>query len=178
MSKEKGFSSLEGADNSYPFARRASRDPDLTDDFRRANARKYSRSDRAHVAKVAQESDPEDMKDVFDPRSATWASILSKAALIAPPRIGEGVEGLGDTFLNAALEKATMRLASLSGYSSDEAMKEIMTRLRENRVARKSAVSCVRFLRDVDPEWLLACPDCGESNEPGWETCDYCLKPR
>ena len=84
----------------------------------------------------------------------------------------------GDPLLDAALEKATHILRNDTGLDDATIRGELLARLMQNRLARTSALSAVRFCADANGSWFTECEECGAENDPLWDVCSRCEAPR
>ena len=109
--------------------------------------------------------------DIIKPEN-TWSGLLRQSNTISPP-VFTSKRTLGNEILDYALQKSVNQVQFVA-LPEDEIKDKIFRTLKQNRVAKKSALSTVRFLRDVNGSLFVDCPECDYENEPGWIYCANC----
>lgn len=99
-----------------------------------------------------------------------WSELVKLSQNASPPDF-QGLS-LGDRLFDFALDKATRNLSSELSMSFVIVKKRIIAELKNNRVAKQNATSTIRFLRDVNSDLFLNCPNCGQENDEEWKICD------
>jgi hypothetical protein len=84
----------------------------------------------------------------------------------------------GDSLLDAAFAKCVSSLQQGSGLDFQDVRREAISRFASDSMAQRSAAAAVRFFRDASDDWFTECGECGHDNEPPWEFCEECGKPR
>jgi hypothetical protein len=102
----------------------------------------------------------------------SWMDIVQFSKNISMPVISNN--SLGNEVLDAALDKKVKELQGVLGISSDEIRAKLISELKSDFVAKKSAISTARFLRDFGFDFFLECPECSFINEPDWDICTSC----
>lgn len=119
------------------------------------------------------ESVEENKSNVAEPEpEKTWNGLLRQANNVPPPVISRKPT-LGNAILDYALRKSVEQVEFV-GLPRNEIQDKILKELYCNRVAKKTAVSTIRFLRDINSSLFTDCPECDYENEPGWLICDNC----
>lgn len=105
--------------------------------------------------------------------SNNWESIMSHANKTPAP-IFSKKDSLGDIVLDFALNKSASQLSSQIDIPFITAKRELINKLKSNRIACRNSASSIRFLRHFDSSEFTECPNCGTDNIFGWEICASC----
>lgn len=102
-----------------------------------------------------------------------WVDLIAMAKQAKSPDFSQNT--LGDDLLNFGLEKCARSLSKIiNELSFKEAKQRIIKELKSDRVASNNAESTLRFLRNVNVDIFLVCPECGYENAFDWEFCEQC----
>jgi hypothetical protein len=104
--------------------------------------------------------------------STTWLDIIKAADKTSVPAISG--KSLGNDILDTALEKASRNMAAELSIPHSVVKRKLIDTLRQDRVARRTEISTIRFLRDASSSLFTECPECGFENEPEWDRCENC----
>jgi hypothetical protein len=96
---------------------------------------------------------------------STWAALISLGNQIPPPTFIKQANAtkssaknnryaLGHEILNTAMAKAVDALSGETGWSKNALSEILYNKLKENLVAKKSALSTIRFFRDANSDLL------------------------
>ena len=110
-------------------------------------------------------------QDDIKPESS-WSGLITQSSKLPPPIFNKN-KTLGSNVLDYALQKSIDQVQFVA-LSEENIKNKIFQALKQNRVAKKSAISSVRFLRDVNGSLFVDCPECDYENEPGWVRCENC----
>jgi len=106
-----------------------------------------------------------------------WVSMINMAkSMEVPPPDFSVNNKLGHKLLDHALEKCARTISEEIAIPHREVAARVYSELQNSRIAKKQAVSIIRFLRDIGSEIFLECPECGFVNSPDWEICKNCGK--
>ena len=117
-------------------------------------------------------TNPKQLPEVLeDPKTknitvhTTWAALISLGNQIPPPTFKKQANAtkssaknnrytLGHDVLNTAMDKAVGALSGETGWSKNALYEILYNKLKDNLVAKKSALSTIRFFRDANPDLL------------------------
>jgi hypothetical protein len=129
------------------------------------------------VGDISEESDEDETQpEEKDNLPNNWVDIihLVKSSNIPPPIFSGSSVNLGNKLLDHALERSARNISDETNIPFREVQARIVSELRSNRVAKGSAISTIRFLREASADLFLVCPECGYENELDWEICKNC----
>jgi hypothetical protein len=114
---------------------------------------------------VISSEEPNNIKKSF----YTWQDLLHSAKNLSPTTFSSN--SLGNEILDFALNKACKNLSELD-IPHIVIKKRLIEELKAKRI--KTPISVIRFLRNIDTDLFLECPECSTINDLEWDVCKEC----
>ena len=104
----------------------------------------------------------------------TWQGMIkyAKDKNIQQPNLFD--DTLGHAVFARALKRCCQSVSNELGIPFFAVKRRILSELRNNRTARRTAIGTIKFFRDFDSDVFLVCPECDFENDPDWEICANC----
>lgn len=129
----------------------------------------------AKLLKIVERKLKNSSKEENIPLPNNWVSMINMAkSMDVPSPEFNSNSKLGNKLLDHALEKSARAISEETDVPVREVTAKVWSELQNSKVAKKNAISTIRFLRDIGSEIFLECPECGFVNSPNWEICENC----